>query len=208
MSYLSQTHEKAIDALKNGHFDQALLLINDALEINKKHPVLLAERGTIYMYLKQKENALEDMDLALYLEPEKPYRYSSRAYVKDFFGDTEDAIEDYEKCLELDPKDVIAMNNLGLLIEKKGNLKKAQRYFKETDDLLKQNPDWQNRIATEDQKVQNNDPKENADTLINTSSEKQSNYKKTAAIARDVFTKKSVFREFIQFIRNGFKIKP
>lgn len=207
MSYLSQTHEKAVDALKNGHFDQALQLINDALEINKKHPILLAERGTIYMYLKQKENALEDMDLALYLETGKPYRYSSRAYVKDFFGDTEGAIEDYEKCLELDPQDVIAMNNLGLLIEKKGNLKKAQRYFKETDDLLKQNPDWQNKIATEDQKVHNDTHDENEGTPINTSSEKRSNYKNTAAIARDVFSKKSVFREFIQFIRNGFKIK-
>ncbi len=203
MEFLNKNHQKAIDELKNGKFQVALEYINLALGENKSHPVLLAERATIFMYLKRKEEALEDMDLAIYLDPENPYRYSSRAYVKDFFGDLAGAIEDYEKCLTLDPEDIIAHNNLGLLIEKQGNMKKAQRHFQQADELLEQNPDWQNRISIDKEK-----PNEANDTQIrpqiqptDTKSENK------LSIAKNVFTKKSVFKEFIQFIFNGFKLK-
>lgn len=211
MDYLSKEHEKAIEELKAGKFDTALEHIQVALQINKSHPVLLAERGTIYMYLKRKVEALEDMDLAVYLDPENSYRYSSRAYIKDFFGDTPGAIEDYEKCLELDPEDIIAMNNLGLLIEKQGNRKKAERYFKQTDDLLKQNPDWKNRVATPDEKAQN-ETKETPvlpDATLESTTFQSTDEDKTSAskVVKDVFTKKSVFKEFLQFVMNGFKIK-
>ena len=211
MDYLSKEHEKAIEELKAGKFETALEHIQVALQIHKSHPVLLAERGTIYMYLKRKAESLEDMDLAVYLQPENPYRYSSRAYVKDFFGDTTGAIEDYEKCIELDPEDIIAMNNLGLLIEKQGNRKKAERYFKQTDDLLKQNPDWQNRVATPDEQQ----PIETNKTSVLPESPRELTHfdstdedqKSATRVVKDVFTKKSVFIEFLQFVMNGFKIK-
>jgi tetratricopeptide (TPR) repeat protein len=151
MEFLNDKHQQSVEQLKTGNFSLALEFINLALEEQKAHPVLLAERATIFMYLKRKEEAFEDLDLAVYLQPENPFRYSSRAYVKDFFGDVRGAIEDYEKCLELDPEDLIAHNNLGLLIEKQGNMKKAQRHFQQADELLKQNPDWQNRIPDDNQ---------------------------------------------------------
>ena len=207
MQYLSQVHEEAVEKLKAGTYDQALVLINEALQINKKHPVLLAERGTIYMYLKQKENALEDMDLALYLEPEKPYRFSSRGYIKSFFGDIEGAIEDYEKCLALDPQDIITMNNLGLMIEKKGNLKKAQYYFKKTDELLERNPDWQSRIASDETSESPLSENRAVENEISKQNQAATQKNSVASVAKDVFTKKSVFQEFFQFIRNGFKLK-
>lgn len=211
MNYLNQEHEKAVEQLRAGQFELALEHIQAALLIDKSHPVLLAERGTIYMYLKRKEDALEDMDLAVYLQPENPYRYSSRAYVKDFFGDTLAAIEDYEKCLELDPEDIIAMNNLGLLVEKQGNRKKAERYFKQTDDLLKQNPDWQNRISVPEET--NESPKTGAPVNQTITPEPQvaemqkESDESTAQVVKNVFTKKSVFKEFLQFVMNGFKLK-
>lgn len=211
MNYLNQEHEKAVEQLRAGQFELALEHIKAALLIDKSHPVLLAERGTIYMYLKRKEDALEDMDLAVYLQPENPYRYSSRAYVKDFFGDTLAAIEDYEKCLELDPEDIIAMNNLGLLVEKQGNRKKAERYFKQTDDLLKQNPDWQNRISVPEET--NESPKTGAPVNQTIAPEPQvaemqkESDESTAQVVKNVFTKKSVFKEFLQFVMNGFKLK-
>lgn len=208
MEFLNQNHEKAIIALKKRELLVALDHINFALNENKSHPVLLAERATIFMYLKRKEEAFEDLDLAIYLQPENPFRYSSRAYVKDFFGDVAGAIEDYEKCLELDPEDLIAHNNLGLLIEKQGNMKKAQRHFQQADDLLAKNPDWQNRIPKEEE---NNTTEKSPESISHTetpapkpNSPKPEN---TISVAKNVFTKKSVFKEFIQFIFNGFKLK-
>lgn len=208
MTYLNIHHEKAISFLKAGDYYTALEHIQEALNVNKSHPILLAERGTIYMYLKKKREALEDMDLAAYLQPENPYRYSSRAYIKDFFGDTSGAIEDYEKCIELDPEDVIAMNNLGLLIEKQGNRKKAEKYFQKTDELLKLNPDWQNRIAPT-----SNEPRNSNDTSTNLKIGETQNLgsqssarNTTKSVIKDVFTKKSVFKEFLHFVLNGFKM--
>lgn len=203
MKFLNNNHEKAVYQLKNGNYHLALDFINLSLEENKSHPVLLAERATIFMYLKRKEEAFEDLDLAIYLQPDNPYRYSSRAYVKDFFGDVSGAIEDYEKCLEIDPEDVIAHNNLGLLIEKQGNMKKAQRHFQTADDLLKQNPDWQNRIPDDNQNL---DAPSSAqiNTKVDIKAKTQTN---TFSVAKNVFTKKSIFKEFVQFVFNGFKLK-
>ena len=208
MEFLNDHHKKSVEQLKTGDFTLALEFINLALNEQKSHPVLLAERATIYMYLKRKEEAFEDLDLAIYLQPENPFRYSSRAYVKDFFGDVAGAIEDYEKCLELDPEDLIAHNNLGLLIEKQGNMKKAQRHFKEADDLLAKNPDWQNRIPSEEQTNSTEKPLESNsqsnNQKIKPTSSKPEN---TISVAKNVFTKKSVFKEFVQFVFNGFKLK-
>jgi tetratricopeptide (TPR) repeat protein len=209
MTYLSTEHEKAVISLKSGLFELALEQIEAALQIHRSHPDLLAERGTIYMYLKKKEQALEDMDLALYLQPDNPYRYSSRAYVRDFFGDTEGAIEDYEKCLELDPHDIIAMNNLGLLIEKQGNRKEAKEYFKRTDELLRQNPNWQKRIASPENDQGTPYSQSQMEEKEQFSAQVSSNRSEPthAKIIKDVFTKKSVFNEFVQFVMNGFKLK-
>ena len=208
MEFLNDNHKKSVEQLKAGDFTLALEFINLALDEQKSHPVLLAERATIYMYLKRKEEAFEDLDLAIYLESENPYRYSSRAYVKDFFGDVTGAIEDYEKCLELDPEDIIAHNNLGLLIEKQGNMKKAQRHFKEADDLLAKNPNWQNRIPSEEENDTTDKPisssSQSATSEVKPTSSKPEN---TISVAKNVFTKKSVFKEFVQFVFNGFKLK-
>jgi tetratricopeptide (TPR) repeat protein len=208
MEFINENHQKSVEQLKAGDFALALEFINAALEQVKSHPVLLAERATIYMYMKRKDDAFEDLDLAIYLQPENPYRYSSRAYVKDFFGDVAGAIEDYEKCLELDPEDLIAHNNLGLLIEKQGNMKKAQRHFQSADDLLAKNPDWQNRIPKEDE----NDTTEKSLSSSSQSATPEvkptpSNSENTISVAKNVFTKKSVFKEFVQFVFNGFKLK-
>lgn len=208
MEFLNEHHQKSVEQLKSGNFTIALEYINLALELDKSHPVLLAERATIYMYMKRKEDAFEDLDLAIYLQPNNPFRYSSRAYVKDFFGDLPGAIEDYEKCLELDPNDIIAHNNLGLLIEKQGNMKKAQKHFNDTDELLAKNPNWQNRIPSDEDanlEVNPTDP-----MLQNVQSERKNEAPKpenTLSVAKNVFTKKSAFKEFVQFVFNGFKLK-
>lgn len=97
---------------------------------------LLSEQGVSKFHINDKNGALEDLNICVEKEPSNPYRYSSRAYIRANLNDLDGAISDYEKAVELDPEDVIALNNLGLLEEKAGNIEKAKQRFKSADGLL------------------------------------------------------------------------
>jgi Flp pilus assembly protein TadD len=124
-----------VASIKTEKYPEALHHIERALAVFPDKADFLSERGVIYFHLKKPGLALLDMDLALDLEPENPYRYSSRAYIKDALGDTAGAVADYEKAVELDPNDGIAWNNLGMLQEKLGHQQKAEFFFKRADEL-------------------------------------------------------------------------
>ena len=68
----------------------ALVDYNQAIK-EEENPSIYSERGVIWYYLQDKEKSLSDMDYALGLEPNNPYRYSSRAYIKDWIGDIKGA---------------------------------------------------------------------------------------------------------------------
>jgi tetratricopeptide (TPR) repeat protein len=207
--YINSNHEKAIASLKERNLVDALKLINLAFEESQNHPDLLADRGVIYIHLKEKEKAIADFNLAIELQPEYSYRYSSRAYARDFFGDIDGAIEDYEKAVLLDPEDAIAYNNLGLLLEKKGNLKKAKNNFERADKLLKIEGRFHEIISDiESGKF------ENESDLLNDSqrttippSELRRKEENTISIMKNIFTSKESFSEFLQFIKKGFRLK-
>ena len=207
-------HRKAIESIQQGNYQQGLIFIGKALEISPYDPVFLAERGTLYLHLGEKENCLKDMDSAVNLEPKNSYRYSCRAYCRSWFKDIDGAIADYEIAIELDPEDAIAYNNLGLLLERKGAMEKAKRNFKRADEISKDNEEYKDFFDTrteEEKQAREDQFKEEA---------RQADQERKAVnpivieeprsksqIAKDVFRKKSTFKEFIGFIRNGFKLK-
>ena len=145
----------------------------------------------VLFHLDRKEDSLIDMNKAVDLEPNYSYRYSSRAYIKASLGMTEDAILDYKKCTELDPEDAISWNNMGLLEDQLGWNKKAGKTFKKADSLEKVLKD---KDITLEKKSELPEPKPEIPT-----SKKR--------IIKEVFTKKETFKEFVKFVRSGFKIK-
>ena len=145
----------------------------------------------VLFHLDRKEDSLIDMNKAVDLEPNYSYRYSSRAYIKASLGMTEDAILDYKKCTELDPEDAISWNNMGLLEDQLGWNKKAGKTFKKADSLEKVLKD---KDITLEKKSKLPEPKPEIPT-----SKKR--------IIKEVFTKKETFKEFVKFVRTGFKIK-
>lgn len=139
--YLRNVNEKklqeAVQNLKSGEFEKALIQFNVLIEQTNDDPDLFSYRGAVLLNLKRKQEALNDFNKSVSLQPDYSYRYSSRAFAKDAMGDLTGAIADYEKAIELDPEDAIAHNNLGLLIEKSGNQASAKKHFESADELAK-----------------------------------------------------------------------
>ena len=179
-------------------YKAAYQLYSKAIDVLPNDPNLYSARGVVLFHLDKKEESLKDMDKAVELEPEYSYRYSSRAYIKASLRMTEDAIADYKKCTELDPKDAIAWNNMGLLEDQLGWNKKAEKTFQKADSLKAPQTDLDN-VLKENNITSGKD--------INKHEVTQDKPITKGRIIKDVFTKKEMFKEFIQFVKSGFKIK-
>jgi Tfp pilus assembly protein PilF len=181
-----------------------------ALKIEPNNADLRSEKGVSLFHYKALDLALIEMNAAVELDPENPYRYSSRAYIKDALKDIDGAIADYQKTVEIDPDDAIALNNLGMLEEKKGNMSKAKKLFDHSDKLqdvdmgkiteeavknggssLSKN-EAKKEVAVA-QKHQESKPAETVETV-----------ESTWTIIKQVFTNKEVLKEFITYIKGFF----
>lgn len=196
----SSLHEKALQLFKNDNFEEAIKAFDQAIQENGTDPDLFHDRGVCLFHMKRKEEALADMNTALDLQPDYSYRYSSRAYMKGHLKDLHGAIEDYKKAIELDPDDAIALNNLGLLEEQLGYQESAQKRFAKADELSKMlkesGIDLESSPAGEPRNIQKEIDEENKQNQGN------------SAVFREmlsVFRSRENFREFMRFIKNGFK---
>ncbi len=202
--------DNAQKALQEQKYEIAVQLFDKAIELAPANAKLYSERGVTHFHLKHNLKALADMDKAVELEPENSYRYSSRAFIKGACRMTDDAIADYQKCIDLDPDDAIAYNNLGLLQEQLGWKKQANDNFDKADTLEGVLKDRNINLPQPEGEVTD----EMLDEIIKKPAqmiERKEIDEEIAPskmeVAKSVFTNKSVFKEFIAFIKNGFKIK-
>jgi tetratricopeptide (TPR) repeat protein len=176
--------------------------LNQAVEAFPDNANLLSERAVVFFHLEDKERALKELDYCVLLEPTNPYRYSSRAYVKAALKDVKGAILDYEKCTQLDPQDAVAYNNLGLLLESQGRMEQAKRNFNRADELegvLNDRgidlPKGDEKVAVEESTVEDVEP-----TPV------EQPKRSTWSIVKGTFSDKNLFKEYIRFVKNGFKL--
>lgn len=181
---------------ENDHFE-AIKIFTKVLKIDPKDANALSQRGIAYLNIEKYDLSLKDMNNAVKYDPKYSFRYQSRGYLKTRMKDHEGAIKDYEKAVELDPTDGIAYNNLALAQEQMGWAKQAKANFDKSDQKMGL------KTAEERAEERKNAPIENQK---NTQSDQKINQSKTE-IAKAVFTQKNVFKEFLNFIKNGFKIK-
>lgn len=160
---------------------------------------LLHDHAVCIFQLGRKHEALQELDRALELEPDNPYRWSSRAWMRAALNNVDGAIEDYRKALALDPEDAIALNNLGLLEEQYGMRKSAQERFRKADTLMG---------ILRDAGV---DPAEPPSPSASPSAGPNSPKPRAASESTlwqevaGVFTNRDRRRDFIAFVRNGFR---
>jgi len=193
MSNIEKYIEKAERFYAEQNFKDAIYWYTRALSLAANADVY-SERAVSYFHNDQLKEALEDMDRAQEMEPDRAYRYASRAYIRDAMGDVEGAVRDYEKAIELDPDDAIAHNNLGLLIEKLGYHQKAKVLFDFADAIAKKEQGDESATVERPRNIQSDLNKERKETSLRNEMLK-------------VFTSADQFKEFLRFVGNGFK-KP
>jgi len=202
--YINPEHKKAQDYIDAQKYDKALSAFNEALKKAPNHPDILSHRGVCYLHLNQKKNCLDDLNLSLQLQPDYSYRYASLAYAKDYFGDIDGAIAAYEKAIELDPEDAIAYNNLGLLQEKKGYQQKAQRQFEKADKLAKIERKFMDRLDKDE--IRDASPAPGKGETLQPKKLTPDKVLSRKEVYRSLFTDGKTFKEFIVFIKQGFKL--
>ena len=205
MESFSTEFIKAEELMKAQSFDEALKLFNSAVQADPANPVYVSQRGVCYYHLKDLKSALDDMNKSVELDPTYSYRYASRAYMRDAMGDVKGALEDYTKATELDPDDAVSFNNLGLIEEKLGYMESSKKSFKKADDLAKMLEET--GIVTEEELMASQEEKpQNIQKELDEVKEVVKETSLTQEMG-NVFRKKDVFKEFVSFIKNGFKTK-
>ncbi len=202
--FANKIHEEAHALMQSGDLEGSISLYTKAMEEFPKDCNLISDRAVAYLHLNEKAKCFADFDLALSLQPNYSYRYASRAFAKNHFGDIDGAVEDYEKAVEIDPNDAVAQNNLGLLLEQKGYKNAAEERFKRADKLSKEED---HLLEIMDDLDNENNPKtDGIKEEVDPNIQREKNIS-TGKELKKVFTSKSQFKEFMNFIKNGFKIK-
>lgn len=203
--FTNKTHEKAHKALNNEDIVKAISLYNEALIESPNNCDIISDRGVAYLHAKDEKNCFTDLNRAIELQPNYSFRYACRAYAKKNFGDLDGAIEDYEKAVELDPDDAIAQNNLGMLLEEKGYQKEAEKKFKRADTLSNMEDDLLGVIQNLETGTKiSKDTSTDSAGPAELHNEEEVN---TAKEFKKVFTSRKQFKEFINYIKNGFRLK-
>ena len=153
-------------------------------------PTLLCERAISLFKNEQIELAMLDLNKAVELDSNNPYRYTSRAFIRAYV-DIDGAIEDYQKAIALDPEDEIAYNNLGLLQEQKGNFKEAKQNFKKSNKIIGYDPEARN-LKKEENIVQEKE---------------QKTYHNAWQLFLGLLTSNTVRKEYFRFMKSFFKSK-
>lgn len=196
-SYTNEIHKNALELLEQGKFEEALAAFNKCVETFGPGPDVLHDRALCHLKMENALLALNDLDQAVVLQPDHGYRYSSRAYVKAYLKDFDGAMNDYQKAIELDPEDAISMNNLGLIEEQYGRMDRAKQLFEQADELKKILDE--NKIAHSSSEISITETSEViTETIIEPNSSVWS-------IIGSVFTDSKERKEFLNFMRKGFR---
>ncbi len=174
-----------------GNYSLVIEQLTDLI-VFEENPEHYYKRALSYLQLNKGGLAFKDLDHIVELEPANTFWLACRAYVHDKLGRVDEAVSDYEKVIEMDPDDAVAHNNLGLLYEKQGRIEEAKKLIKQAD------------LMDEAREFRMNEPEQSEKPEEIIPPEKKENL---AGIFKAVLSNKSELKEFLKFVRNGFKLK-
>lgn len=111
--------------------------VPSALPEDKYLSYLYYQRGYLYANLKMYEQAIEDYQRALKLEPQAAYLHNSLGILYFDTGRSEEAIQHYLEAIKWDPSQPYYYSNTGLAYERLGAFDEAEQYYNlaiETDE--------------------------------------------------------------------------
>lgn len=89
--------------------------INKANEIDKYDASLRNSKAMHYARLEQYEQAEEDADMAIYIDPNNSSYYINRAMLRYYQNNLRGALTDYDAAIQIDPNSLIGHYNRGIL---------------------------------------------------------------------------------------------
>ncbi len=93
-------YEKSLELFIANDYDQALILINDAIKSSPKWSKIYNARGAVYIQLKKYDLAMLDLNKSIDLEPNEK-AYFNRGSVYEELLNVDAALKDYDSALEL-----------------------------------------------------------------------------------------------------------
>ncbi|XP_075755027.1 tetratricopeptide repeat protein 28 isoform X4 [Pelodiscus sinensis] len=91
-------------ACHDGDFHTAIMLYNEALEVDPQNCILYSNRSAAYMKIKQYDKALDDAIKARLLNPKWPKAYFRQGVALQYLGRHADALAAFASGLAQDPK--------------------------------------------------------------------------------------------------------
>ena len=121
-----------------GMHKEAIAEYQKLIQLDSGDPGSYLGLGISFEKNKEIDKSIECYRNALKLFPNDNYLYTNLGYSYDKYLKRPDmAMVCYEKALEIDPQDYWALNDVGVLLRKAGEFKKAFCYFKKAYDATK-----------------------------------------------------------------------
>ncbi len=111
--------------------EEAMALIEWILKRQWNHIYAISNRGEIYRLKGMADNAFQDFNQVIKIDPSYHYAWSARGGLKAENNHLDDALEDLEVAEKLAPKDPYLLKNWGIYYLQIGDHQKALDYFKE-----------------------------------------------------------------------------
>ncbi len=99
----SQHEANSYSYTKNRNYADALVEINQAIELDPQDTDFYEQRAWIYESMGDLERAIADYDQAIELDPRDAYSYGQRAEIYESMGDFKRAIADYDQAIAISP---------------------------------------------------------------------------------------------------------
>ncbi|KAG7577664.1 Thioredoxin-like superfamily [Arabidopsis thaliana x Arabidopsis arenosa] len=93
---------KAMEAISDGKFDEAIEHLTKAVILNPTSAILYATRATVFLKVKKPNAAIRDANVALQFNPDSAKGYKSRGMARAMLGQWEDAAADLHVASKLD----------------------------------------------------------------------------------------------------------
>jgi len=114
---------------EQGDSTGALEWVNKALEVNRYDAAMLHHRGVMLARMERYDEAEQDLDRSVYLDPSNSGAYVTRAMIRYFRDNLNGALDDYDLAVMIDPGNITARYNRGNLRAQVGEDNRAIEDF-------------------------------------------------------------------------------
>lgn len=120
-----------------GKYEKAINEFDHALQLSPTKNLfnIYLNRGASKFIIQEYNEALEDLNMAIELNPYNSSAYHSRGRVYYETEDYENAITDFKKSLETDPENPVIFYNLGMALLRSDKTRDACEYFHKSSTL-------------------------------------------------------------------------